>query len=202
MIETEPGLTLRQVDAITAAVRPRSLRRTEKVTKRAEAWMGLGKLRTVRWEPFGPEGQCYLNAQRKCLKDGGTVQLGWDIVHEPGLFLAAFHHAIWRAPDGTLVDLETPWRPEEHTPLTTFLPDPEPLALHVPEPIDDDQTLLARPRKARVLALNDKPRTVEIVAEFMEQIEREALTLQVPIRRQFHDDMLGSGTWLRAILSA
>jgi hypothetical protein len=201
MIDHAETMDRRRFEALTAEMRPRLIRRSEKLAKRAEAWMGLGRLRTVRWEPYGPEGQCYQNAQRKCLAAGGSVVLGWSIFHEPGVLLAAYHHAIWRSPDGQLIDLETPWAPEEHTRLTTFLPDPSPLELVSPEPIDDSATLLARPRKARVLALSDGPRAKAVVSQFNEQIEREALVLRTPVYRQFHDVMLGRGTWLRAILA-
>jgi hypothetical protein len=185
---------------LTVTVRPRALRRTEKLANRAEAWMRLGRLRTIRRMPLGAEGHCYDNVQRQCIRAGGSVALGWWLCHEPGIFLGAFHHAVWRAPSGELLDLETPEADDESS-YVTFLPDPTPLGLLSPEPFDDRQTLLARPRKAKIMALGIGARPTEIVVRFREQIDEEAGQLVVKVYRPCHDDMLGKGAWLRAIVS-
>jgi len=181
------------------AIQPRALRRAERLAKRAQSWMNLGPLKSVRRLPLGIEGHCYTNVQRQCQRAGGTVALGWWLCQEPGRFLAAFHHAIWRAPTGELFDLETP-DPSDKSKFATFLPDPTPLELASPEPIDDRDTLLASPRQPRFLALSEDAYTIAMLDAFALQVEAEKGQIRVEVHRECRDAILGEGAWLRAIL--
>jgi hypothetical protein len=66
--------------------------------------------------------RCFENAARKVEKAGGTVMFGWTFHHRvvveipgPG-YLFSSHHAVWRAPSGSLVDV-TPHPDGRHKPL-------------------------------------------------------------------------------------
>ena len=125
--------------------------------------------------------------------------LGWWLCHQPGMFLGAFHHAVWRSPSGDLFDLEEVDL-DDRSIFVTFLPDPTPLDLISPEPQDDRQTLLARPREPQFLRLDASAIADDMASQFGEQVRGEARHLRVPVLREFHDAMLGKGAWLRAIL--
>ncbi len=80
---------------------------------------------------------CFENVRRQKDEAGGEIVHGWRIYIMPGLFLEAEFHAVWKAPDGRLVDVSPP--PEEGTTRIVFFPDPtrsfqgEPvLSLHWP----------------------------------------------------------------------
>jgi hypothetical protein len=76
-----------------------------------------------RPEDRGRPMWCFENAARKVERDGGKVQFGWMFQHRlvadipgPG-YLIAIHHAVWRAPDGQLIDV-TPFDADaRHQPL-------------------------------------------------------------------------------------
>lgn len=178
----------------------RALRRTSKAASIAQAWMALGPLKTVKRLPSAPEGRCYLNVQQRCRRRGGAVVLGWWLCHEPGLLIGAFHHAIWQSPCGRLFDLDQT-EPDDASQYVTFLPDPTPLTLASPAPIDDRQTLLALPRTPRFLPLSRRPDALRIIEQFSRQIEAEAAILSVEVYREYHDQVLGRGAWLRSLLS-
>lgn len=75
-------------------------------------------------EPDAKHTRCFENAMQKMANDGGAVQFGWifshrypsDITQSNG-YLMATHHAVWYAPDGSLVDV-TPLHPDiKHHPF-------------------------------------------------------------------------------------
>lgn len=77
--------------------------------------------------PIRPRGDsipndCFENVARQVEECGGEVVHGWRIYIMPGLFLEAEFHAVWKAPDGRLVDVSLP--PEEGTSRIVFFPDP------------------------------------------------------------------------------
>jgi hypothetical protein len=65
--------------------------------------------------------ECFHNVETAVAKFGGEVIYGWAIWTWPKVWLKAEHHAVWRRPDGTTVDI-TPHSNNETSVL--FLPDP------------------------------------------------------------------------------
>jgi hypothetical protein len=51
------------------------------------------------------ERDCFFVVQKRQLRDGGDIVFGWNIWTWPQVWLKAEHHAVWRIPDGRLVDL-------------------------------------------------------------------------------------------------
>ena len=68
------------------------------------------------------ENDCFENVRRQIAEAGGSIVHGWRIYDCPGLFLEAEFHAVWKAPDGSLLDVSLP--PEEGTERIVFFPDP------------------------------------------------------------------------------
>jgi hypothetical protein len=42
---------------------------------------------------------CFLNVQKKVVKEGGRIQFGWALWEWPGLYFEAEHHAVYVTPD-------------------------------------------------------------------------------------------------------
>lgn len=61
--------------------------------------------------------------------DGGEVCFGWRLTEWPGVLLTAEHHAVWRDPEGTLIDIVplatvstvTLFAPDERAPVAPLL---------------------------------------------------------------------------------
>lgn len=68
------------------------------------------------------ENECFPLVDEYISDHGGERVLGWAIWELPGLFIEAEFHAIWKAPTGELIDLNT--RPLK-TEKILFLPDYE-----------------------------------------------------------------------------
>lgn len=83
----------------------------------------------VAWLPFTHPGgfepepdHCHFNVWVQWERCGGEVQPGWIISEVPEAgFIEAQFHAVWRSPEGLLVDI-TPRSDSE--PLVLFVPDP------------------------------------------------------------------------------
>jgi hypothetical protein len=67
-----------------------------------------------------PIENCYWNVLYKVENQGGEIMFGWMIRQWPGLYLAAEHHAVWKRPDGSIIDV-TQRRPETVEPTTFAL---------------------------------------------------------------------------------
>jgi len=65
--------------------------------------------------------ECFNNVVDRVRLLGGDFVYGWAIWEWPGVFVEAEHHAVWRSPDGVLIDI-TPHEYPTHGVL--FLPDP------------------------------------------------------------------------------
>ncbi|MDR6624817.1 hypothetical protein [Caulobacter segnis] len=77
---------------------------------------------TVPVEP-APNAQrlkCFYNVRDACAKSSGDIAFGWALWMWPSVNIEAIHHAVWRQPNGTLVDI-TP--PELTVPGITFIED-------------------------------------------------------------------------------
>lgn len=59
--------------------------------------------------------ECYSNCQGKVETSGGAMQCGWVFQHAGGDWIVAVAHAVWRSPDGVLIDI-TPTVPTEYLP--------------------------------------------------------------------------------------
>lgn len=55
--------------------------------------------------PRSEVNQCFVNVADAAARGGGEVQHGWMVLEWPGVLLEAQFHAIWRRPDGSLVDV-------------------------------------------------------------------------------------------------
>jgi hypothetical protein len=63
---------------------------------------------------------CFENVARYAAQFGGSSMLGWRIWERPGIHLHAEFYAVWKAPNGELLDVSS--TPEHQT---LFLPDPK-----------------------------------------------------------------------------
>jgi hypothetical protein len=67
-----------------------------------------------------PIENCYWNVLSRIENQGGQILFGWMIRQWPGLYLAAEHHAVWKRPDGNIIDV-TQRRPDAEEPTTFAL---------------------------------------------------------------------------------
>ena len=65
-------------------------------------------------------GQCFENVAAIVKRHGGSVQHGWSMREQDTAFVEGEFHAVWRRPDGALIDV-TP-RTDKRTDIL-FLPD-------------------------------------------------------------------------------
>lgn len=56
-----------------------------------------------------PLGNCYWNVADVVQNNGGQIVAGWLLSWRPQLYGVAMHHAIWRHPDGRLIDVTEPY---------------------------------------------------------------------------------------------
>jgi len=71
--------------------------------------------------PAARPAYCFDNSVAQALREGGTAVYGWAIWRWPGRWFEAEHHAVWRSPEGDLLDV-TPQAGDPERVL--FLPDP------------------------------------------------------------------------------
>lgn len=80
---------------------------------------------------------CFLNVRRCVEQAGGQEVVGWLVMLWPRVLAEAVHHAVWRAPEGALVDV---------TPQPSSLGD---RGLFVEDPPNGTLTSSAACRRAR-----------------------------------------------------
>ncbi|RYY29458.1 MAG: hypothetical protein EOP62_01080 [Sphingomonadales bacterium] len=73
-------------------------------------------------QPHAKVAYCFDNSVIQAEAQGGAAAYGWAIWHWPGRWFEAEHHAVWRKPDGSFLDV-TPQLGDPARIL--FLPDPE-----------------------------------------------------------------------------
>jgi hypothetical protein len=78
------------------------------------------------WVDVVPEhdadfNECFFNVSNTIKRKGGSIQHGWCIWENPGLFIEGEFHGVWKTPTGELIDV-TPKKDGEAKIL--FLPDP------------------------------------------------------------------------------
>ncbi|NIJ20734.1 hypothetical protein FHS95_002426 [Sphingomonas naasensis] len=76
----------------------------------------------VRPAPASKPAYCFDNSVACAQAQGGEAVYGWAIWRWPGRWFEAEHHAVWRGPDGALLDV-TPQAGDP--PRVLFLPDPD-----------------------------------------------------------------------------
>jgi|JI8StandDraft_1071087.scaffolds.fasta_scaffold33009_2 hypothetical protein len=76
----------------------------------------------VRPESGMPANECFPLVDRTVAKHGGSRSLGWSLWEFPGVFVEAEFHAVWKSPNGELIDVTPKNRPVENV---LFLPNPE-----------------------------------------------------------------------------
>jgi len=59
----------------------------------------------VKPEPFAEVAECFSSVKEKVQRDGGSIQLGWQIWQIPDIMIEAEFHAVWKSPDGELIDI-------------------------------------------------------------------------------------------------
>src|SRR5690348_4534145 len=62
----------------------------------------------LKAESFAQEGQCANNVVEKVKRDGGGIACGWQITVIPKFYWSAIFHVVWRANNGTLIDVTPP----------------------------------------------------------------------------------------------
>lgn len=75
----------------------------------------------VRPVPEAKFIHCFSNSEDQAARAGGAAAYGWAIWRWPGRYFEAEHHAVWRTPEGALIDV-TPQT--GNPPRILFLPDP------------------------------------------------------------------------------
>jgi hypothetical protein len=137
-----------------------------------------------RPEPWAGVLRCFANAAEKVRRERrGKVCYGWTfhdrIAEGKGIYLFATHHAVWRAPEGWLVDV-TPFHEDpNHHPhgwdgSVLFLMDDAAL----PVVIDGEMTALP----LRYFAVGDDLRLVEYVDGLRREEERKCGELYESMR--------------------
>jgi hypothetical protein len=66
--------------------------------------MGL-PLVMVRQRNIFARGLCYWNVDAMVQRHGGSAVVGWQLLWWPNRMMLAMHHAVWRKPGGTLLDI-------------------------------------------------------------------------------------------------
>lgn len=74
----------------------------------------------VHPEPSAQVNECFPNVEAKAQKDGGAIVYGWQLWEWPNVLVEGEFHAVWRSPDGNLIDI-TPKADGEEKVL--FVPD-------------------------------------------------------------------------------
>lgn len=66
---------------------------------------GQGVALEIAPTPQAEPQECFGNVKKAVEQYGGEIVFGWTVWEWPGVYIEAEHHAIWRKPDGTLVDI-------------------------------------------------------------------------------------------------
>jgi hypothetical protein len=66
-------------------------------------------------------GECFAATTKQVSEFGGSCVYGWLIWEWPGILIEAEFHAVWKKPDGELIDVA---RKDERESVVLFLPDP------------------------------------------------------------------------------
>ncbi len=130
----------------------------------------------ARYLPVSPEpdalaNECFPNVMAKVSASGGSMLCGWQIWEWPHVLVEAEYHAVWRSPEGDLVEI-TP-KPHGETRIL-FVPD----ARLVYDGYARDNVRMAIRDDVLV---QDFIRTAEAVFKLMNRGERARMTGQVSV---------------------
>src|ERR1700722_6454186 len=110
--------TITDPHAITSATFDAHLKRIAAMIS-APPIIGLASHKPEDW---ATPTQCFTNVDEKIRRSGGSHKVGWAFLRrvvadipEPG-YVIAFHHAVWHAPDGTLIDVTPFHHDPKHRP--------------------------------------------------------------------------------------
>jgi len=124
-----------------------------------ESASGL-RMQYVSQRGLYPRGLCYWNVDRLVRDHGGSMVLGWQHLWWPDRLAISMHHAIWKKPDGTLVDV-TQKENSDRAEGITFSADPS-LGVELAWPMFVPNVFCA---------LSDNEAVGKAVAAFQAQIE-------------------------------
>jgi hypothetical protein len=79
----------------------------------------------IKLESYSKDAFCWFNVWEKVRIDGGEVVYGWMIAFYKGIQVMAYPHAVWKSPDGGLVDITAPQHPTLDQQRTLFVEDTE-----------------------------------------------------------------------------
>ena len=119
---------------------------------------------------------CFQNVERKIARDGGSIQHGWQIWEVPGLWLEAEFHAVWRTPDGQLVDITPKGDSTSHI---LFLPDTR--RIYEGQQVNNEYLPISKdPRVQEVIRIKDEKfelldRGVRASQEYVQLDEADSL---------------------------
>ena len=77
---------------------------------------------TCRPLPDAPVNDCFPIVDRQVASAGGESVIGWAVWEWPKVFIEAEFHAVWKQPDGSLLDIAPKVMP---IPRILFIPDPQ-----------------------------------------------------------------------------
>lgn len=131
---------------------------------RVESILAL-KLIVIPQRDFCPRGLCYWNVAAVVREHGGEVVLGWQCLWWPGRLIIAMHHAVWRRPIGTLLDITQRDTGEQNS-TTSFCED-------ATDAVDLEWPVLL---PSKYINLQNDKNIDAVITAFQEQIEaaREA----------------------------
>jgi len=99
-----------------------------------------------------PLANCFMDVRMQVEKRGGSIQHGWTLWEWPGIFAEGEFHAVWRSPDGLLLDV-SPKQDGERRIL--FAPDPK--RVFVERRVDNIRMPIGRdPRIIELIAVNEQ----------------------------------------------
>ncbi len=127
----------------------------------------------VKPPPYCRLLDCFFNVPEKIKRDGGQMQIGWTIWEMQNVLVEAEFHAVWKSPDGHLVDI-TPKQDGEN--IILFHPDSK--RCYNREPVDNIR-----------YPLQDHPAIHEFI-----KLQEERATL---MRKHIVRKAAPGGSWLK-----
>jgi len=109
-----------------------------------------------------PNDECFVLVPEQIKRNGGEAAIGWALWEWPSLFVEAEFHSVWRAPNGSLLDVTPKKSP---TQKILFLPDPS-------RPYEGRQVNNVRMPVSRSPAVLEFLRVSDAEYEFMNRGER------------------------------
>ena len=104
------------------------------------------------FDPAAGHLDCFGDVEQRVKSCGGSVQYGWHIWIWPAVLIEAEFHAVWRTPEGELVDISTP---PDYASRVLFLPDPD--RVYEDRQVNNVRMSLdSNPQVAELIGLSDR----------------------------------------------